>query len=76
MWVRVIQVKAVINTLYGLTRLKEKDRYTLGGTTRFNKNKSNRDVLCGLTWLKEENRYALCGQQKKRMVRRWVGPRD
>ena len=37
MWVRVIQVKAVITTLYGLTRWKEKDRYALGGTTRFNK---------------------------------------
>ena len=37
MWVRVIQVKAVINTLYGLTRSKEKDRYAPGGTTQFNK---------------------------------------
>ena len=41
------------------------------------RNKSKRDALCRLTWLKrEKNRYALCGQQKKRIVRRWMGPRE
>ena len=127
MWVRVIQVKAVINTLYGLTRFKEKDCYASGGTTQFNKvritvmrcvgsrdwkrrivmpcvsnkrkkwwsagwvhvsergeslclvwatNGKDGEALGESTWLKEENRYALCEQQIKKMVKRWVGPRQ
>ena len=129
-WVREFEfkfVKAVINTLYGLTRFKEKDRYASGETTQFNKvrrtvmrcvgsrdwkrrivmpcvcnkrkrwwsagwvhvsergeslcpvwatNKKDGEALGGSTWLKEENRYALCEQQTKKMVKRWVGPRD
>ena len=56
--------------------MKRKGPLCLGWDYAIQQNKSNRDALCGLTWLKEENRYALCGQQKKRIVRRWVGPRD
>ena len=39
-------------------------------------NEKDGEALGGSTSVKEENRYALCEQQKNRMVKRWVGPRD